>query len=160
MFVSGHCGGASPKDFPLKWNVHLDIGPSNFSPQQGAPLLTVADFQRASEALAALASERGMSGEIDHAEKLAIEKLRHKKKFGGTTTCTISTLDDCKLLDALSRQQPAGAPECVFSKCPTPKDCTGPNCGNLRPPYTEQPAGEAGASTPQPANRNAMRDDQ
>jgi hypothetical protein len=165
MFVSGHCGGASPKDFPLKWNVHLDIGPSNFSPQQGAPLLTVADFQRASEALAALASEPGVSGDAARLVDVIDARIQ------GRHVCHINSGEWLILSHAicarLSRQQPAGEagrqPDATtLAACIKCVEENGDYLGihssriveKLRALGTFSPA-----STPQPANPNAMRDE-
>lgn len=52
MYVSGHCGGASPEDWPDRWHVTVQGGKHFHTPQQHGGYLTVADFRRAAEALA------------------------------------------------------------------------------------------------------------
>lgn len=53
MYVSGHCGGASPEDWPGKWSISITgFDGNNFHmPSQHGGLLTVADFRKLSTAL-------------------------------------------------------------------------------------------------------------
>src|SRR5579871_2530653 len=51
MYVSGHCGGASPEDWPSRWSVGIEgfDGKSLHTPQSFGGSLTVADFRRLEE---------------------------------------------------------------------------------------------------------------
>jgi hypothetical protein len=61
MYVSGHCGGASPEDWPDRWVITIQGGIDFHSPQQHGGLLTVADFRRAAAAASRLSSPARMT---------------------------------------------------------------------------------------------------
>jgi hypothetical protein len=46
MYVSGHCGGASPEDWPDKWSISTTGGKDHHMPQAHGGVLTVADFRK------------------------------------------------------------------------------------------------------------------
>lgn len=48
MYVSGHCGGASPEDWPDKWPISTTGGRDQHMPQSQGGVLTVADFRKLS----------------------------------------------------------------------------------------------------------------
>jgi hypothetical protein len=60
MYVSGHCGGASPEDWPAKWYVQTTGGKDHHMPQAQGGVLTVADFRKLARLYHSLArNDRG-----------------------------------------------------------------------------------------------------
>lgn len=56
LYVSGHCGGASPEDFPAKWIMHASFGPHMIGNQiwSGCQWLMVRHFREAEAKITAL----------------------------------------------------------------------------------------------------------